>query len=98
MRPFSIEILYSIADALGVRPGDRMNATLRLTKREQHLASSNGMVLFLYCHPAMEIVADLGGCAGAGALKRAEGIGDGLPCDIRAVTSAERYIPAQDRP
>jgi len=32
VRPFSLEVLYSIADALGVRPGDLLNATLPPTK------------------------------------------------------------------
>ncbi len=28
VRPFSLEVLYNIADALGVRAGDLLNATL----------------------------------------------------------------------
>ena len=32
VRPFSLEVLYNIADALGVQPGDLLNATLPPTK------------------------------------------------------------------
>ena len=32
VRPFSLEVLYNIADALGVRAGDLLNATLPPTK------------------------------------------------------------------
>ena len=32
VRPFSLEVLYNIADVLGVRAGDLLNATLPPTK------------------------------------------------------------------
>ena len=32
VRPFSLEVLYNIADALGVRAGDLLNTTLPPTK------------------------------------------------------------------
>ena len=32
VRPFSLKVLYNIADALGVRAGDLLNATLPPTK------------------------------------------------------------------
>ena len=33
VRPFSVEVLYNIADALGVRAGDLLNSTLPASKK-----------------------------------------------------------------
>lgn len=34
VRPFSLEVLYNIADALNIKPGDLLNATLPATKNK----------------------------------------------------------------
>jgi len=34
VRPFSLEVFYNIADALGVNPGDLLNATLPQVKNK----------------------------------------------------------------
>lgn len=33
VRPFSLEVLYNIADALNIHPGDLLNATLPTSKK-----------------------------------------------------------------
>jgi len=34
VRPFSLEVLYNISDALNIKPGDLLNATLPSTKNK----------------------------------------------------------------
>ncbi len=34
VRPFSLEVLYNISDALNIKPGDSLNATLPSTKNK----------------------------------------------------------------